>query len=134
MIDAPAAPERIHTMMVSVRVLPGEEQDICYGGVYSHLSYHQEVLLGNSISKELFFAGGTKGFTALVKIINEINKKKEVIVVKDLALKIQSEVNIASNSEDGYRRNFEIPEFIDYINFSINVNETHVLVESRNAN
>lgn len=37
---------------------------------------------------------------------------KEFLLIKDIALKIQSEISIASNAEDGYSREFELPEKI----------------------
>jgi len=45
--------------------------------------------------------------------MKEFSNNREFIMVKDLALKIQKEVSIASSVEDGFKREFTLPETFD---------------------
>lgn len=47
--------------------------------------------------------------------IKEFGDKKEFFLIKDLALKLQKEVGVAANVEDGYIRTFTLPEKLDNI-------------------
>ena len=47
--------------------------------------------------------------------IQEFGDKKEFFLIKDLALKLQKEVGVAANVEDGYIRTFTLPEKLDNI-------------------
>jgi len=47
--------------------------------------------------------------------IEEFGDKKEFFLIKDLALKLQKEVGVAANVEDGYIRTFTLPEKLDNI-------------------
>lgn len=57
-------------------------------------------------------------------------KEKESADVKDLALKIQNEILIASNSEDGYKRIFNIPDKIENIEYTATINGTSLNVNT----
>ena len=57
--------------------------------------------------------------------IRDFQDKKEYILLKDLALKLQTEINLAATAEDGYSRQFTISERLDNLNYSITIkNET----------
>ena len=47
--------------------------------------------------------------------IKEFGDQKEFFLIKDLALKLQKEVGVAANVEDGYIRTFTLPEKLDNI-------------------
>ena len=50
---------------------------------------------------------------------DELNEKKEFILVKDLAYKIQYEINMATQVKSGYNRTFFIPEKLDNNDYTI---------------
>ena len=64
--------------------------------------------------------------------VKEFRDRKEVFLIKDLALKLQKEVSIAASVEDGYVRSFTLPDKLDNIvdystintNASITVNSS----------
>ena len=74
-------------------------------------------------------------FTSLaLKDLNYFMNQKENEAVKDLALKLQQEVIISSEVEDGYVRNFKIPDRLDNINYSLYVyNSSILVVQSKNG-
>ena len=74
-------------------------------------------------------------FTALAeKKIKETYDIKEDILVKDLALKVQSEFNLAATVEEGYTREFEIPEKLDNrINYTIFIMNDNLVIQSKNS-
>ena len=47
--------------------------------------------------------------------VKEFGDQKEFFLIKDLALKLQKEVGVAANVEDGYIRTFTLPEKLDNI-------------------
>ena len=65
--------------------------------------------------------------------IKEFRDQKEFFLIKDLALKLQKEVTIAASVEDGYERNFNLPDklesIVDY--FSIIGNNTLTINSSK---
>ncbi len=52
------------------------------------------------------------------------------IVVKDMALKLGEEVNLASRMKDGYQREVVLPNYLDGFNYSINIAGTELIVSS----
>lgn len=56
---------------------------------------------------------------------------KEFLLVKDVALKIQNEVSIASYVEKGYTRNFEIPEKISNQDYNISIINNTLIVYTK---
>ena len=74
-------------------------------------------------------------FTSLaLKDLNQFRNQKESEAVKDLALKLQQEVIISSEVEDGYVRNFKIPDKLDSTNYSLNIyNSSLLVVQSKNG-
>ena len=47
--------------------------------------------------------------------VREFRDQKEFFLVKDLALKLQKEVTLAADAEDGYVRSFTLPEELENI-------------------
>tara|TARA_Y100000310_G_scaffold255534_2_gene263037 strand:- start:2245 stop:2613 length:369 start_codon:yes stop_codon:yes gene_type:complete len=68
-----------------------------------------------------------------VNEVKEFRDKKEFLLIKDLALKLQKEVSIAASVEDGYERSFDLEEelenIVDY--FMVIGNETLTINSSR---
>ncbi len=50
---------------------------------------------------------------------DDLNEKKEFVLVKDLAYKIQYEINMATQVKSGYNRTFFIPEKLDNKDYTI---------------
>lgn len=67
--------------------------------------------------------------------LQDFRAQKESEAVKDLALKLQKEVLIAANVEDGYVRFFEVPDKLDNnINYSLTtLNFSIITVQSKNG-
>lgn len=65
--------------------------------------------------------------------LNEFRAQKESDAVKDLALKLQKELLIAATVEDGYVRNFQIPDTLDRINYTLATQNSTITVESKNS-
>jgi len=47
--------------------------------------------------------------------------RRENIMVKEIALTVQNEINLALQSMDGYTRNFSIPKKAGNLNYEINI-------------
>ena len=63
----------------------------------------------------------------------DINYQREFILLKDVGLKLQSEISIAAYTEDGYSRVFEIPTKLDIFDYNISIiNSTFIFAESSN--
>ena len=45
--------------------------------------------------------------------VKEFRDQKEFFLIKDLALKLQKEVNIAASVESGYERDFNLPDKLE---------------------
>ena len=90
------------------------------------------------VTEFLIFVG--IGFIIAIIIISilanetkEFYNNKEDILVKDLALKVQSEINLAATVEDGYLREFEIPEKLDNTDYTIFIKNGTLIVQSKNS-
>ena len=62
--------------------------------------------------------------------VSELSDEKEFILVKDLAFKVQNEINLAGRVEDGYRREFDIPQKLETIEYSISIDGNILVVET----
>ena len=51
----------------------------------------------------------------------DLHQTQEFLLVKDVVLKIQNEIGITSFVEDGYSRQFELPDKINYKNYNISI-------------
>ena len=61
--------------------------------------------------------------------IKEFYDKREYIFLKDLALKLQTEINLAATAEDGYQRQFTIPDRLgNTVNYSIIIKNNETLI------
>lgn len=91
------------------------------------------------ISAEFFILLGLAFLIAIafefasLEQLNDFRKQKENEVVKDVALKLQKELLIASVVEDGYVRIFQIPDTVDRINYSLTTLNSTITVQSENS-
>ncbi len=65
--------------------------------------------------------------------LNDFRIQKESEAVKDLALKLQKEILVATNVEDGYVRIFEIPEKLDNTDYFLTKQNSTIIVQSKNG-
>ena len=71
---------------------------------------------------------------ASIDQLKDFRAQQESDAVKDLALKLQKELLIAANVEDGYVRTFEISQKLDIINYSLTtLNNRTITVQSKNS-
>lgn len=65
---------------------------------------------------------------------SDLNKKKESLRLKELAVQVQTEINLASKSSEGYYREFRIPLNLEGKDYEINITDSGVYVRTpRNA-
>jgi len=67
---------------------------------------------------------------ASIQQLNDFRLQKENEAVKDVALKLQKELLLAANVEDGYTRVFDVPNKIDNIDYSILMGNTTITINS----
>lgn len=94
----------------------------------------------SQISAEFFML---VGIAFLISIAFEIasldqlknfRNQKEEEAVRDVALKVQNELFIAANVEDGYVRVFKLPDRLDNtINYSLTILNSTLFVQSKNS-
>ena len=65
--------------------------------------------------------------------IKDFNRQKESDAIKDLAIKIQREIFLASNVEDGYFRKFDVPSRVSGYNYTIAYSNSSLSVSSANS-
>ena len=65
--------------------------------------------------------------------LKDFRLQKENEAIKDIALKLQKELFIAANVEDGYVRIFQIPDTVDNINYSLTTQNSTITVKSQNS-
>ena len=70
---------------------------------------------------------------ASLEQLQDFRIEKEGEAVKDLALKLQKEVLIAASVEEGYVRVFEIPGKLDNIDYFLTVQNSTIIIESKNG-
>ena len=70
---------------------------------------------------------------ASIDQLNDFRLQRETEAVDDVALKLQKELLIATNVEDGYSRVFQIPDRIDSINYSVAIENLTLYVKSKNS-
>ena len=58
-------------------------------------------------------------------------KRKESLMLKEIALQVQTEVNLASKSSEGYSRTFKLPTSLNGKNYSINITDSRVFVRTQ---
>ena len=79
----------------------------------------------------LFFF--TTFFLVIQKNTEEKNLEKEIILVEDLALKVQGEINLASKASDGYSREFKIENTILGKEYNISIADRRIYVKTDKA-
>ncbi len=70
---------------------------------------------------------------ASLQQLNEFRLQKENEAVKDIALKLQKELLLAANVEDGYVRVFDVPNKLDNIDYSVFMTNVSITVNSSKA-
>ena len=60
-------------------------------------------------------------FIAALSQNKALHRSNEFFLVKDVALKIQNEISVTSYIEDGYSRQFELPEKINNKDYNISI-------------
>ncbi|MEK6984685.1 MAG: hypothetical protein AABX33_08990 [Nanoarchaeota archaeon] len=70
---------------------------------------------------------------ASLQYLNDFRIQKENDAVKDLALKIQRELLIATYVQEGYAREFEVPDKLDNIQFEIKTQNSVFYIQSAHA-
>jgi len=60
----------------------------------------------------------------------EKNKDRKNLLIREIALGVQGEINLALESSDGYSRNFAVPEKADNEEYTINITEGMVYVKT----
>ena len=73
-------------------------------------------------------------FVAIQTSTEGRNKEKELIIIQNLALSVQDEISLASESASGYQREFTIPQKISNQDYDITLVEGSVYIKTgRNA-
>jgi len=62
--------------------------------------------------------------------IKTLHETKEYLLLKDVALKIQNEISIASYVEEGYSREFELPKKINDRDYNISIVNNTLIVKT----
>ena len=66
--------------------------------------------------------------------VKEFRDQKEFFLIKDLSLKLQKEVSIAATVENGYVRNFELPDKLENIvDYEVRIRNNTLTVNSSEA-
>lgn len=61
--------------------------------------------------------------------LEDFEDQREYNLVKDIALKLQTEIYLAATSEEGYRRQFDIPDKLeDVFNYSVVIKNNNSLI------
>ena len=85
------------------------------------------ILKKSQIGVEFMLFSGIALITAIIFVsisfsqTKDLYDTKEFLLVKDIALKIDKEIDIASYVEDGYNREFDIPEMINNGDYNISI-------------
>lgn len=80
------------------------------------------------VSVLLFFF--TIFFIAVQINMSDKIKERQNINVKEIALIVQDEINLAHQSDDGYYREFKIPKDIDGMDYNITLIENLVFIKT----
>jgi hypothetical protein len=73
-------------------------------------------------------------FTAATRNrISGLEKEEEYVLLKDIAYSVQNEINIAARMQNGYYREFNIPEELENgRNYTLNITSNHIFATSEN--
>ncbi|GEM_PF-882621 len=81
---------------------------------------------------ELLLIGGviTVFLTMFLIVImgnfSDLTKKKEALLLKELALHVQTEINLASKSSEGYSREFRLPLNLEGKAYEANITDARI--------
>jgi len=78
----------------------------------------------------LFFF--TVFFLVVQENVSDKIREKNNLAVKEIASIVQDEIALASESSDGYSRQFKLPEKIENQDYDINITEDMVYVKTQN--
>ena len=76
----------------------------------------------------LFFF--TLFFIAIQSNISSTSESREVTMIKEIALTVQNEINLAYKSSDGYSRKFKLPEKIANQDYTLIIEEEDVYIKT----
>ncbi|MCX6710330.1 MAG: hypothetical protein NTV63_05275 [Candidatus Woesearchaeota archaeon] len=84
----------------------------------------------------IFIAFGFVIMLGFLGIISDrqsiLQDRRQLLLIKDIAYRIQSEIDVASIVEDGYSRNFTLPQTIEGLPYTaIIVNDTLAVFSSK---
>jgi hypothetical protein len=75
----------------------------------------------------IFFVIFVVGFSERYR---DIRTEKERMALRDVALRVHDEISLAHNLEDGYLRNFTLPDDVEGFNYSISLDRNVIVVRS----
>ena len=83
----------------------------------------------------VIIVGAVMFFTALFLLVvqqdtSEESYKKENILLKNIALTVQNEINLAVESSDGYLREFNLPEKAGNLNYEITIDNKIIYIKT----
>ena len=93
----------------------------------------------SQVSMEFFIFIGLGFIIAITFVIasidqlNGIRARKEYDAAKDIALKLQKEILVASSVQDGYSRIFQAPDSIIGSNYSITMQNLTLAIKSKSG-
>jgi len=70
-------------------------------------------------------------FLAIQESMSDKIEKRENILVKEIALIVQDEINLAMESGDGYTRNFDIPKKAGNLEYEIGIYSGVVYIKTK---
>lgn len=78
------------------------------------------------------------GFTVFFMIIqgnmsDDINEQRD-LAIKELALSVQNEIDLASQSAEGYQRKFRLPATINGMDYTIDIDQNMVYITAGDGN
>jgi hypothetical protein len=62
----------------------------------------------------------------------DLREEEEYVALKDVVHAVQSEISIATGVEDGYLREFSIPESLGGVDYTIQISGGYIIAESKN--
>ena len=87
-----------------------------------------------SVEFMIFIAMGLLIMVSFLYLVNEkesqLRDKRQLLLLKDLAYKIQSERDTASIVEDGYSRNFTLPISLEGLDYDVIITNGYLAVFS----
>jgi len=61
---------------------------------------------------------------------SDLSRKRDIVMGEDLVTKVQKEANLAAKAEDGYYREFSLPDKVGNKNYTIRLEENEVIVST----